>query len=91
MYSFRSCFVAGWVKSSALAKMRHDELIAELLIMRHRAETCARGGVEFFHASDRLDIEQLQAAGLQKPSAVICLVATRPADRRDFGHLAFCG
>ena len=35
-------------------------------------------------------IEQLQAAGLQKPSAVICLVATRPADRRDFGHLAFC-
>ena len=70
--------------------MRRDQLITECLVVRHRSEACARGGVQFPHPRNCLDVQQLQATRLQQPCIFIGIVTTRPANGGNFGHLTLC-
>ena len=44
-------------KSGAFARVRDDELVADLLIVGHRPKARARGGVQFLQPHNRLDIQ----------------------------------
>jgi hypothetical protein len=75
-------------KRRTFARVRNDELVADLLVMGHRRKTGASRGVEFLQAHDGFDIEQVQT-GLQEPIALLRIVRGRPTNGGDCGHLTF--
>ena len=70
-----------------LIEIWHDQLVAQFLIARHAAQSPADNRFVIAQRSERLQVEQLDAAGLQRRGKVAGTVVGRENKRTQRRHL----
>jgi hypothetical protein len=84
---FLSELVRRWIvkKRNVLIQVWHDEFITELLEMRQTAQVATDRGFKLAQHTQRLDIKQLDAAGLEQSCDIRRIVVGVKANIRNGG------